>query len=205
MAQFNKDQYADAIVEAIGVMSVEDKPALVDILKRNGSMITEMSTEDEILDASFKALKDSKNFRKDLQDYLVDALGSVDDGTTNFSNKGGVGWGKFKTALGNFGKSVFSQENISTAVGLGMTYASTRLNANAQRGTNQQAIDFEKAKAETAMAEAKKLETEGLLAQVLGQKTAGEVKKKKWILPVVIVGGVAVVGTILYFVLRKRN
>jgi hypothetical protein len=91
MAQITKDQYADAIIEAIGVMSVEDKPALVDILKRNGSMITEMSTEGEILDASLKALKDNKNFRRDIQDYLVIALSSVDDDTANFSNKGGVG------------------------------------------------------------------------------------------------------------------
>ena len=205
MAQFTKNQYADAVVEAIGVMSVEDKPALVDILKRNGSLVTELSTEDEILDASFKALKDNKNFRKDIQDYLIIALSSVDDATANFSNKGGVGWAKFKAGLGNLGKTIFSQENIGTAVGLGMTYASTRLNANAQRGTNQQAIDFERAKAETAMAEAKRLETEGLLAQMKSAVVGTDGKRKGWVLPVVISGGVAVVGTILYFVLRKRN
>jgi hypothetical protein len=28
--------------------------------------------------------------------------------------------------------------------------------------------------------------------------------KRKWVLPVAIVGGVAIVGTILYFVLRKK-
>ena len=166
MAQFTKNQYADAVVEAIGVMSVEDKPALVDILKRNGSLVTELSTEDEILDASFKALKDNKNFRREIQDYLVTALSSVDDETSNFSNGKGAGWAKFKAGLGNLGKTIFSQENISIAVGLGMTYASTRLNANAQRGSNQQAIDYERAKAETAMAEAKRLENEGLLAQM---------------------------------------
>jgi hypothetical protein len=205
MAQFTKNQYADAVVKAIGVMSVEDKPALVDILKRNGSMVTELSTEDEILDASFKALKDNKNFRKDIQDYLIVALSSVDDNNTNFSNKGGVGWAKFKAGLGNLGKTIFSQENIATAVGLGMTYAATTMNANAQRGSNQQAIDFERAKAETAMAEAKRLETEGLLAQMKSAVVGTDGKRKGWVLPVVIIGGVAVVGTILYFVLRKRN
>jgi hypothetical protein len=29
--------------------------------------------------------------------------------------------------------------------------------------------------------------------------------KKKWVLPVAIIGGVAVIGTILYFVLRKHK
>ena len=205
MAQFTKNQYADAVVEAIGVMSVEDKPALVDILKRNGSLVTELSTEDEILDASFKALKDNKNFRKDIQDYLIIALSSVDDNNTNFSNKDGLGWKKFKAGLSSLGNTIFSKENIGTAVGLGMTYAGTRLNANAQRSTNQQAIDFEKAKAETAMAEAKRLETEGLLAQMKSGFIGSDGKRRGWVLPVAIIGGVAVIGTILYFALRKRQ
>jgi hypothetical protein len=152
-----------------------------------------------------KALKDNKNFRRDIQDYLVIALSSVDDDTANFSNKGGVGWGKVKTALGNFGKSVFSQENISTAVGLGLAYAGNRLNANAQKTTNQQAIDFERAKAESAMAETKRLETEGLLGQMKSGFVTKDGKRRGWVLPVAIIGGVAVIGTILYFVLRKRN
>lgn len=203
MAQFTKNQYADAVVEAIGVMSVEDKPALVDILKRNGSMVTELSTEDEILDASFKALKDNKNFRKDIQDYLVSALSSVQDSNSNFAN--GDGGKKVLETLKGVGNAIFSKENISTAVGLGMTYASMRLNSNAQRSTNQQAIDFERAKAETAMAEAKRLENEGLLAQMKSGFIGSDGKRKGWVLPVAIIGGVAVIGTILYFALRKRQ
>jgi hypothetical protein len=205
MEQNIKNQYADAVVEAIGIMAIEDKPALVDILKRSGSMITESSTTDEILDASFKALKDSKTFRKDVQDYLTDALSSTDDGNSNFSNKGGAGWGKVKKALGSFGSSLFSKENVSTMIGLGMAYAGARLQNNAQRSSNQQAIDFEKAKAETAMAEAKRLETEGLLAQMKSTVIGADGKRRGWVLPVAIIGGVAVIGTILYFVLRKRN
>lgn len=207
MAQFTKDQYADAVVQAIGIMSIEDKPALVDILKRNGSLITELSSEDEILDASLKALKDNKNFRRDIKDYLIVALSSAQDEGANFSNfsfknlfakkEGGSGFG-------NALRTIFSQENISTAVGLGMTYVGARINANAQRGTNQQAIDYEKAKAESAMAEAKRLETEGLLAQMKSTVIGSDGKRKGWVLPVAIIGGVAIVGTILYFALRKK-
>jgi hypothetical protein len=170
-------------------------------------MVTELSTEDEILDASFKALKDNKNFRKDIKDYLIVALSSVQDEGANFSNfsfknifakkEGGSGFG-------NALRTVFSQENIATAVGLGMTYAGNRMNANAQRGSNQQAIDFERAKAETAMAEAKRLETEGFLAQMKASVVGTDGKRKGWVLPVAIIGGVAVIGTILYFVLRKK-
>lgn len=217
MAQFTKNQYADIVVEGIGIMAIEDKPALVDILKRSGSLVTELSTTDEILDASFKSLKDNKNFRKEIQDYLTIALSSAEDEQNNFSNgtgqpskvgtylKGVFGKKEGGSGFGNALRSIFSQENISTAVGLGMTYASTRLNANAQKGSNQQAIDFERAKAETAMAEAKRLETEGLLAQMKSAVVGTDGKRKGWVLPVVIIGGVAVVGTILYFVLRKRN
>ena len=61
MAQITKDQYADAIIEAIGVMSVEDKPALVDILKRNGSMITEMSTEARLMGESDEIYAEIRN------------------------------------------------------------------------------------------------------------------------------------------------
>jgi hypothetical protein len=107
---------------------------------------------------------------------------------------------KEKTAVGNALATIFSQENISKAVGYGMQYASTRLNANAQKGTNQQAIDFEKAQTEKALAQARILEAQGKLPQV--SPTGSE--KKKWVMPVAIGGGVLLLGVIIYFVAKKK-
>ena len=206
MAQINQNQYADFIVESLGVMVVEDKPALLDILQRNGSLVTDESSEAEILDASIKAIKDNKNFRQDITDYLSIALQSVDDdANSSFSNKDGQGWKAVKDGFKKFGKTLFSDENVKAGIGLGMGYLSTRLNANAQKGSNQQAIDYERVKAEAIAQETKRLEAEGVLAQLKSTVTTPDGKTKKWVLPVAIIGGVAVIGTILYFVLRKKN
>ena len=224
MQQNNKSQYADFIIEAIGVMSVQDKPALLEILQRNGSLVTDESTEAEILDASIKAIRDNKNFRNDIQEYLTIALqNEANSEDKNFANAvnpvkpkidlsavtkastKGQGWSKVKAGIGNFFGAIFTKENISTGIGLGMGYLGTKLNANAQRGSNQQAIDYERAKAEASAQEAKRLEAEGLLAQMKSTVIGTDGKTKKWVLPVVIISGVAVVGTILYFALRKRQ
>jgi folylpolyglutamate synthase/dihydropteroate synthase len=37
------------------------------------------------------------------------------------------------------------------------------------------------------------------------QKAQQEAAKKKWVLPVVIVGSLAVIGTIVFFVIKKRQ
>jgi hypothetical protein len=206
MAQINQNEYADFIVESLGVMVVEDKPALLDILQRNGSLVTDESSEAEILDASIKAIKDNKNFRKDIQDYLSIVLQSEDDGAnSSFANSKGEGWKKVKTGLGSFAKQLFSKENVTAGIGLGMGYLGARLNSNATKSSNQQAIDYERAKAEASAQETKRLETEGLLAQMKSTVVGSDGKTKNWVLPVAIIGGVAVIGTILFFVLRKKQ
>jgi hypothetical protein len=192
----NKEQLADNVVEIVGIIAVEDKPAIIDILKRNGSLVTEMSTTDEIIEASLKSIKDNTRFRKDLKDYLVMAYKTNGDSVSNFSNAGGEGWKKVKNALG----SVFSEENISQLAGVGIGYLGARMNANAQRGNNQQAIDFEKAKAQNSALELAKLEALSKLPQSSGSSQSS----KKWIIPVAIGGGVLLIGTILFFVLRKK-
>jgi uncharacterized protein YoxC len=107
---------------------------------------------------------------------------------------------KEKTGVGNALSTIFSQENINTAFGLGMNVLATRMNANAQKGTNQQAIDFEKAKTENALAQARILEAQGRLPQV----TPTGSEKKKWVMPVAIGGGILLLGTIIYFVAKKK-
>lgn len=120
---------------------------------------------------------------------------SFTDFDDNFANAT-----KEKTAVGNALSTIFSQENINTAFGLGMGVLATRMNANAQKGTNQQAIDFEKAKTQNALAQARVLEAQGKLPQVSSTPSG----RKKWVMPVAIGGGVLLLGVIIYFVAKKK-
>lgn len=189
----NKQQLADGIIKMVGVVAVEDKPAIVDMLERNGSLVTSQSTTEEIIDASLKAIKDNTRFRKDFSDYLTQVANSESD-TNNFANQGGEGKAKVKS----FFNTLFSEENIQNFIKVGTEYASAKMQANAQKSTNQQAIEFEKQKAINSALEVQKLDA----LSRLPQSTQGG--SKKWILPVAIGGGVLVLGTILFFVLRKK-
>jgi len=126
---------------------------------------------------------------------------SFSDYDDNFANKDGEGKDKLKKLLG----TIFSEENITKAVGVGMAYASTRMNANASKGSNQQAIDFEKAQTEKALALAKLEEAKGLASQTTTTTPTDGKGKKKWVMPVAIGGGVLVLGTIIYFVMKKKQ
>jgi hypothetical protein len=218
-----------SINSAIAIISENDKPALVRLLQRQGSFVTPLSSKKSIIDATFKGIQDSPKFREELQSYIIgevtdnpifkprsetnsalirvsqnlpklkrDRLSKVESLTSNFAN--GTGDEKQKTKAGVLLSTIFSQENINTAVGLGMQYASTRLNANAQKGTNQQAIDFERAKTDSALAQARVLEAQGKLPQVSSTPSGS----KKWVMPVAIGGGVLLLGVIIYFVAKKK-
>lgn len=219
-----------AINSAVAVISETDKPALVRMLQRQGSFVTPLSSKKSIIDATFKAIQDSPKFRQNLQDYIVaevtgdglpkprnqrdgsliriaqssipnlkrNKLSKIESLNSNFAN----GTGKEKTKAGEVLSTLFSQENIQNYLNVGMGYLSTRLNANAQKGTNQQAIDFEKAKTDSALAQAKVLEAQGKLPQVT---PTDDKEKKKWVMPVAIGGGILVLGTIIYFVMKKKK
>ena len=155
----------DVITQAIGIMASEDKETLVKLLQKSGSMVTSMSSQDEILDASFKALKNSASFRNDLGNYLTQ------EAKNDFSNYGGDDFfanagakpkftkfdpktGTGGSGVGNLLRTIFTKENIDTAIKTGLTVAATKLQSKASREGEQRAIDFEAAKAKTAAAEA---------------------------------------------------
>lgn len=106
-----------------------------------------------------------------------------------YDPKTGTGGSK----VGGILRSVFSQENIGLLVSAGIGAASTKLQDSASSKGNQQAIEFEKAKAETA---AREIEAKS------GLNTP--TPKPKWVLPVAIGGGLLVVGLIVYFATRKK-
>jgi hypothetical protein len=188
------NQAQQIVTQAIGIMSVDDKPTLIDMLQRNGVMVSDQSTQEEVLNSTFMAIKDSAKFRNELTDYFTEQASTDDeDSSGNFSNKDGKG----KKAVSDFLKTLFSEENVNKGLGIGMDYLGSKLQANAQKGVGKQAIELESLKAQTAANEALKIDA-------LSKLPSTTDKPKKWILPVAIGGGVLILGVVLYFVLRKK-
>jgi hypothetical protein len=67
----NIDEHADAVLQALIIAVDEDKESMVAMLQRSGSLVTEMSSRQEILDSAFNSLKDSPRFQNDLATYLT--------------------------------------------------------------------------------------------------------------------------------------
>jgi hypothetical protein len=195
----------DVIIGLIYLMVEENNPFLINLLRKSGYFVTNQSSSDELLDASFKALRDSSSFRQNLSNYLVAEANAysnyVDDDFFVYGNGKKTKAPKYNRTTGTGGsrvggllRSVFSQENIGLLVSAGIGAASTKLQDSASKQGDQRAIDFEKAKAETA---AKELEAKKDSATTPNPKP-------KWVLPVAIGGGLLVVGVIIYFVTKKK-
>lgn len=252
----NYNQIEQDITAALGIMSVQDKSALVSLLQKSGSLVNETNTQKQLLDAAFKAIKDSKRFRTDLADYLYsqkaitqssgEASFTDDNYYSNFGtsralvNKGtfaddsqwsnttpnygpigpnlpspttatttttaktstsGAGGG-FWSSIGNFFKSDTGRDLSNKALGIGMDYLSTSLQNKAAKSGNQQAIDFQIAQAQAAANQALANQT----AAALGNKPDASTKKKSnWVMPVAIIGGVVVIGAIIFFVVKRKK
>lgn len=208
-----EQEFNDIVVGAVGTMAMDDKENLVYLLQQSGSLVSEINTQSEILDSAFKAIRDNENFRRNLNDYLVSQGDILDlSESSNFAN--GDGWSKigswFKTAGQNIGKgakkigsAVFTKENTQAIIGAGIGILSSKLQSQAQRGQGQQAIDYTNAQSNLEAIKLAQLQAQGGGA---GTGDSGSTEKKnKWVLPVAIIGGVLVLGTILFFALRKRN
>lgn len=208
-------QSTDVITASIGVLYATDKESLLDMLSGAGLPQSEGASEKQVLDAAFKALKDNPKFRSALQGYLnqntaaTDFSNYVDSDFFNLTptftpqtsqsilkatSTPSVKPTKQGTGFGNALRSIFSQENINTAVGAGVNIAATKLQNNANRAGEQRAISFEVAKAQTAIAE----------AEAARARDAAK-KRNAWVVPVAVIGGLLIVGTIVYFAVRKRK
>lgn len=103
-----QSQAADAISQAIVVMSTEHKPELVALLKNSGSLVTQQSTQDELLDAAFKALKNSFQFRKELGSYLINVTTTDNGSYGNFVDT------DFSNAVGDYSNYKFTSAGFQT-------------------------------------------------------------------------------------------
>jgi hypothetical protein len=203
----------DFIIEAVGTMVVEDKPVLVELLTKNGVLVTDLNTQSELTDATFKAIRDSAIFREDLQDYLVSVGKSVYSGeaedNSNFLNITKVG--AFFNKLGSGIGKVFAKKpqgsaignalrnNMDTIIGTGIGILGAKLQADATKGQGQQAIDYTNAQSQLEY-----LKGQNIQAQQNAPAPADTKKTPKWVLPVAIGGGVLVLGVIIYFAVRKK-
>ena len=194
----------DNITQIIGIMSVEDKPALVALLKRVGSFVTQESTQQELLDATFKAIKDSQRFRDELANYLVLQSQSTQSNASGYSNY--VDSGFFNASgLSNALNAIFSPANIQAATSAGIGVLAAKLTANANKGTEQRAIDYQVALAQTAASNAAAAQAQA--AAIAASKSSGvgaTTTKSSWVMPVAIIGGILLVGTIIFVVVRKK-
>jgi hypothetical protein len=198
-------QAGNAIVLIVNEMAKTDKPQLVALLQGVGSLVTVESTKDQLLDASFKAIRDSAKFRKDLEAYIVSQANTESsmDGYSNFN------WGSIGDTLKNVGNVVFSADNIKALAGAGIGYLGAKWASDASAGQGDQAIAYTKAQAELAdkQAQAKLLELQLLNQQNQPKAPTGDNNKPsttpKWVLPVAIGGGLLVVGLIVFVAVKK--
>ena len=116
--------------------------------------------------------------------------------------------------LRSVGSTVFSKENISTLFSAGLGFLTTRLQDSAAKKGNQQAIDYENAKARTLAEENKKLQLQGqppisggtMPPFDLGGGTPPPPSgTPKWVLPVAIGGGVLILGTVIFLAMRRKK
>lgn len=187
----------DKVTAVIGVIANEDRESLIQLLKRNRyNPISE--DKDTVLLLAMQAIKDSPSFRKDMAAYISSF---ADGNTSNAEGKGFLG-GLFAkkeggTGVGNAIRSIFSQENISSATQAGINALSIKLANDAAKKGNQQAIDLQRAQADTAAAQY-------LLAQQGGGITSAKSGTPGWVIPVVIGVGVILIGTVIFFAVRKK-
>jgi hypothetical protein len=210
---FNGDTSApseeqDIVVHAIGTMVEEDKPTLVSLLQNNGVLITDANTKKELLDATFKAIRDSAKFRTDLQDYLTQVGNAVVTGqyenanflNLNFFQKIGAGFKNvFKSKEGGSAVGNALRNNMDTIVGVGIGVIGAKLQNKANQGAGQQAIDYTNAQAQLEY-----IKGQNATAQQNAPAPPTTKTTPKWVLPVAIGGGVLILGTIIFFAVRKK-
>ena len=227
-----QSQAADAITQAIVVMSTENVPELVGLLKNSGSFVTQQSSQEQLLDAAFKALKNSSQFRKNLGSYLINVT-TTDNGDygnfvdTDFANETGTPAYTFRS--GGFQSTPSSTFNTSFGTKpTTQSYTSTTDTSSAKKGTAvgnllrnifskenvstlvQTGIGYGAAKLQDSANKSSEqraidyqvASAKAAEAQALVQAQNPPAAKNKWILPVGIGLGVILVGTIIYFAVK---
>lgn len=203
-------QAQDLAVEAVGIAAYNQKPELIALLAKNGVKVPDDISERDLISITLVACAKSNACRADLSNFLTESiaegqLGYVQDeffnsvggprivipgvtpGTTapktetqtdKKKKKGGKVFAKKEggSAVGNFFRSEQGKDTIKTGINLGF---STLLKGKSGAEANQTLQS----------------------ATEQGDNAGKGDTKSKWVLPAII-GGVVLIGVIVYFSTR---
>lgn len=203
----DNQQSEEIVLGLLGDASINDPSSLINMLNASGYNASPSMSNDQLLTMSLKAMKDSNKFKGMLSTYLqkrameIQSEMSSFTGNESFLNAGGkIDWGGI---LGDTAKTA-----IPAIVNGGISYGSSKLQANANKGSEQRAIEL--AKEQTKQAQAN-VEAARLAAQAGGGASGGSASgggassKPKWVVPVIIGASVLVLGVVVFMVVRKKK
>lgn len=204
MEQFQVNEAQSSIQDAIGYAVHEDRDGVINLLRKNGASIDESISDENLIKVVYLAIAKSNGFKKDFSDYLIgkfaeDQVNYVEEEFFNLTKEERLAARKQKQTLrkeaggSKVGKalgSVATSENISALVNTGLGVLSKKLTAKADQQSIKDATNLAAQQSQQALNQTKLEE----------QRAAS----RKWIVPVVI-GGVLVIGAVIFFVIRKKK
>ena len=201
----DKQQSEQLVLAMLGDASLNDPSSLVNMLKSSGYNATSGMSQDQLLTMSLKAMKDSNKFKSMLSTYLQNKIKEAEStssftGNESFLNTtGNTSW--LTDTLKDTAKTAIPQ-----IVNGGIQYGSAKLQANANKGSEQRALDLarEQTKQAQANVEAARLASQSS-ASSGGATSGGGTSKPKWVVPTIIGASVLVLGVVIYFAMKKKK
>jgi len=207
-------QAQDLFIESVGVAAYKKRPELIALLRKNGVKVDDNISNSDLISVTMVACAKSSSCRADLTAFLTESiaeeqLGYVEEGFFNqvgpniripgvtpgvpkpaapppASSKKKKGGGVFAkkeggSAVGNFLRSEQGKDTINTTLNTGISLLF--------KGKTKEQAD-------------QTVRDATVQANEAGQTASGD-KKNRWVLPAII-GGVVVIGIVVYFATRKK-
>ena len=200
MSHQTVNELSDNINKIVAATVVNDKQGLITILKKNGLVVSATTSDADLIGVTYLGAARSQRLRNDLVAYWSSQLNFTDDVSPEkdfFEANGKVKVPKVKTLnpskvsaggsgtqVGNVLRGLFTKENVNAGLNTGLQVLGAKLTAKADSATINAATQNEVAKTQRLIEE---------------QKGGGD---NKWVLPVVIGVGVAIIGLVIY--LKKK-
>ena len=194
------NELSDNINKIVAATIVNDKNGLITILKKNGLVVSPSTTDADLIGVTYLGAARSQRLRNDLVAYWSSQLNFTDDVSpekdffeangkvkvpkVKIPNPSKVSAGGSGTQVGNVLRGLFTKENVNAGLNTGLQVIGTKLTSKADSATINAATQNEVAKTQRLIEE---------------QKGGGD---NKWVLPVVIGVGVAIIGLVIY--LKKK-
>ena len=193
-------QAEDFVNKFVGLTAYENKNDLILLLRKNGVSVSDNASTDDVILMTYLAIAQSPRFKSDLVSYAKSAQEQEEGklGLTAEERKAARVKKREEqggTKIGNLIRSVATEENIGTLLNTGLGFLSQKMTAKANEGAINAGAQY---KASEAIAYAEQAKKEDA-------KANAEKQRAKWIVPVAIVAGIAVIGVIAFVVLKKKK